>query len=60
MVLTTVKKVSNAQRLSVAMVLTTVAAFAKFLVAVHCITHDVQSQHHSTLLPLHHHTGLFI
>lgn len=33
--------------------LTTVAAFTQLLVAVHSVTHDVQSQHNSTLLALH-------
>ena len=33
--------------------LTTVAALTQLLVAVHSITHDVQSQHDSTLLALH-------
>lgn len=32
--------------------LTTVASFAELLVAVYCITHDVQSQHHSMLFAL--------
>ena len=32
---------------------TTVSAFTQLLVAVHCITHDVQSQDYSALFALH-------
>ena len=40
-------------------VLTTVAPFTELLVTVHCVTHDVQSQNHSTLLTLQTHAVLY-
>ena len=41
------------QQVKEAQVHTTVTSLTQLLVAVHSITHDVQSQHHCPLLALH-------